>query len=146
MSGGFKIQEHTADIGIRVWAKTLPELFEEAAGAMISIIQDEKEKASEIRKTVHLDASSVDELLFRWLREILFLIENENVVYGRFHIETHNLAEKDADTYFLTANIQGTAFSKLRHEVCKEIKAVTRHGFYLKKNEPWWETSVLFDV
>jgi SHS2 domain-containing protein len=146
MSGGFKIQDHTADIGIRVWAKTLPELFEEAAGAMISILLDKKEEATEVQKSVRFDAPSVDELLFLWLREILFLIENENVVYAQFHIESHNLAEKDADTYFLSANLQGTAFSKLRHEVCKEIKAVTRHGFYLKKNEPWWETSVLFDV
>ena len=146
MSGGFKIQNHTADIGIRVWAKTLPELFEEAAGAMMSILLDKEDEAPENQKAVRLEAPSVDELLFHWLREILFLIENENVAYIEFHIENHNLAEKDADTYFLTANIQGTAFSKLRHEVCKEIKAVTRHGYYLKKNEPWWETSVLFDV
>ncbi len=146
MSGGFIIQEHTADIGVRVWAKTLAELFEEAAGAMISILLDKKDETPEIKKLFRLEALSVDELLFRWLREILFLIENENVVYVQFHIETHNLAENDADTYFLTANLQGITFSKLRHEVCKEIKAVTRHGFYLKKNEPWWETSVLFDV
>ena len=129
MSGGFKIQDHTADIGVRIWAKTLPE-----------------EEAAETQRTIRLEAPTVDELLFRWLREILFLIENENVIYVRFHVERHNLSERDVDTYFLTANPQGTAFSKLRHEVCKEIKAVTRHGYYLKKNEPWWETSVLFDV
>jgi SHS2 domain-containing protein len=146
MSSGFQILDHTADVGIRVWAKTVPKLFEEAAGAMRSILIEKAEDEPAISRSIRLEAETIEELFLRWLREILFLFEKERVVYTRFQFEKHNLTEKNATAYFLSANLRGFPFSKSGHEVCKEIKAVTRHGFYLKKNEPWWEASVLFDI
>ncbi|HDQ44331.1 MAG TPA: archease [bacterium] len=146
MGSGFKILNHTSDLGIRVWAKTQVQLFEEAAIAMLTILVEKPDEALGIEKKIRLEAESPGELLLLWLREILYLMENESVVYTQFQVESTNITEKDVSAYFLVANLGGFPSSKLRHEVCKEIKAVTRHGFYLRKNEPWWEASVLFDI
>lgn len=146
MSSGFKVLEHTGDVGVRIWAKTLGELFEEAARAMISLIVHTEENELQNERKLHLEANTIEELLLAWLKEVLFLIENESVIYRQFQVENTNFQEKDVTTYYIDAKISGNPFSNSRHDVCREIKAVTRHAFHLKENGPWWEASILFDV
>lgn len=146
MSSGYKVLEHTADAGVRVWAKTRKALFEEAAVAMVSLISESDDEELQNETRIHLESTTIEELLLAWLKEVLFLIENESVIYKQFQVENHNFQENDASTYYIDAKMFGIPFSKSRHEVCREIKAVTRHAFHLKENGPWWEASILFDV
>ncbi|MBN1781997.1 archease [bacterium] len=145
MSSGFKIVDHTADVGLKVWGTDGPELFREAAVAMMSQVVDLSTIESVQKQAISLKADTPEELLHRWLREILFLID-KGLVFNQFHIEKHNLSEKKAAPYFLEGYLVGESLDTTRHRICNEVKAVTRHNFYVKTKGPWWEANILLDV
>ena len=69
----YEILDHTADVLIRAYGKTLAEAFEHAAKAMFDIITDNSEIESMGQYTIELEAPNVDQLLVDWLSELLFL-------------------------------------------------------------------------
>ena len=146
MSGGFKVIEHTSDIGIKVWGRTTKELMEEAAIGMVSQIYDPiKVKEKEIRR-INCEADSIEELLYLWLKEILYLMETDDLLFHKFQIERDNFSFRNAGNFFMRASLYGEKRDSIRHDICNEIKAITRHGFYVKRKGPWWEGNLLFDV
>lgn len=146
MPSGFKVIEHTADFGLRVWAKQIEELFVEAARAFTSCIVDIDEVQNIERQTLHIEAESRDLLLHKMLREILFLQQQNEMVFTEFQVEKSNLNIPDVDTLNMDLVLCGEKLDPQRHTICREVKAVTYHDFYLKRNGPWWETSFIFDV
>jgi SHS2 domain-containing protein len=146
MNSGFKIIEHTSDIGIRVWGKTRKELFQEAARDMISLIVDLNGVKIEEERYFQIKAESVEELFLKWLREILYFLDLDGIVFRKFQIEKDNFADSDVKAYFISGLLRGEKINIERHEICTEIKAITRHEFYIKKKGPWWVANILFDV
>jgi SHS2 domain-containing protein len=138
--------EHTSDIGIKVWGRNTKELFEEAAKGMIAQMYDPALVQEREILFLNLEAESLEELLLRWLKEILFLIESEGYLFCRFQIEKDDFSLRNAKTTQIRASLHGERKDSIRHDICIEIKAVTRHGLYVKKNGPWWEGNILFDV
>ena len=146
MSGGYKPVDHMSDIGIKVWGRNAKELFEEAAQGMIAQIYDHSLVEEKEIIELELEAESIDELLLLWLKEILFLIESKGFLFCRFQIEKDNFSLRNAKTAQMQASLHGEMKDSTRHDICIEIKAVTRHGLYVKKNGPWWEGNILFDA
>lgn len=146
MSSGHKILDHTGDVGLKIWGADIPELFCEAAHAMCSLMVEGNTISNEQVFNIRVETSDKNELLLKWLKEILFIFETERVVFSKFQIENNNFNEADVSTYSLEAKAFGEPIDRTRHEICREIKAVTRHHFYIKKNGEWWEAAVLFDI
>ena len=145
MAGGYRLTDHTADLGIRVWGKNAPELFVEASKALMLQIVDMDTVEAVQPRTLKLKRASLDELLFNLLREILYLTDR-GWVFSQFQIENHNLSEKNVKFYFLEISALGEPIDTTRHEICNEIKAITRHNFYVKTKHPWFEANILLDV
>jgi SHS2 domain-containing protein len=146
LAGGFKLVDHTADLCIKAWGHTQKELFEEAASGMaIQIYDPVRVEEKEIQK-INIEAESIEELLLQWLKEILYRIEQNGILFRRFQIEKDNFTLRNEKTTHIQASLYGERLDPARHDICIEIKAVTRHGLYVKKNGPWWEGSILFDV
>jgi SHS2 domain-containing protein len=146
VSGGYKILEHTADLGLQVWGKTPEELFTEAAQAMLSLCVDLKSVAEKEAYPLRIEAGSLEDALHVLLREILSEMQIKSWIFCRFQIEKTNISKNGQKTYFLESKLWGEPIDQKRHDICLEIKAVTRHNFYVKRNHPWWEASILFDV
>ena len=146
MSSGHKIIDHTGDVGLKIWGSDIPELFSEAAHAMCALIIESETIQDEQTLDIRVESSDRNALLLKWLKELLYLFETERIVFSRFQIESCNFEEKDVSTYVLEAKAYGEPLDGARHEICKEIKAVTHHQFYIKKNGEWWESAVLFDI
>lgn len=146
MSSGFKIIEHTADVGIKVWAHTLKELFEESAIGMVSQMYDLTKVNALGSSPLSLQGETLEELFLLWLKEILFIIENEMRIFSAFQIEKENFSARNPKSLNIQALLKGEKLDFSRHDICKEIKGITRHGFYIKRNGPWWETNILFDI
>ena len=66
---------HTGDLGLLVYGRDLPTLFVHAAWAMFDVLSD----ASTIRPlqtlTVDVSATDLEDLLVRWLSELLYLYD-----------------------------------------------------------------------
>ncbi|HHS13879.1 MAG TPA: archease [bacterium] len=137
--------EHTADIGMTVRAKTRSALFCKAAEGMMSLILDLKTVRPLKTTTRFFDAQRGDLLLHDWLSEILFLFE-QGMAYAFFRVTGDNISRSESGNYRFQGILRGEPVDLSRHDICKEIKAVTRHDFSLQWNGNHWEAKMLFDV
>ena len=135
----YELIDHTADVGIKAYGKTLAEAFENAAKAMFNIITDSSEIESVGQYNIVLEAPDLNQLLVDWLSELLFLNTARNQVFGFFKIQ---LDEKNKK---LTATVFGEKFDLSKHKIGSEIKAVTYHMLEVKDKKPY-HVQVLFDI
>lgn len=136
----YEIIDHTADIGIKAYGKTLAEAFENAAKAMFDIITDKSEIESVGQYDIKLEAPSLEQLLVDWLSELLYLNSAYNLVFGFFKIIELN--EKKPSLY---AHVFGEKLNLSKHKIGTEIKAVTYHMLKVKNKKPYY-VQVLFDI
>lgn len=138
----FKIIDHTADIGIRVFGRTLEELFVNAAEGMRELVVSGKGDSPfslEGLSPFNITALDQNQLLVKWLQEILYLIDAKNLVPVNFAIS--KITENN-----LSAKVFTTPFDPKVHEARRQIKAVTYHDLQIKKVRGRFEVSVIFDI
>jgi len=135
----YELVDHTADVGIKAYGKTLAEAFEHAAQAMFDIITDHSEIESVGQYDIELDAPDLEQLVVDFLSELLFLHTAQNLVFGFFKIEL------DEKKNHLHSHVCGEPYRTSKHKVGTEIKAVTYHMLQVRKTRPY-EIQVLFDI
>jgi len=138
----YTLIEHTADIGIRVKAKNLKELFKNTALAMFEIMAEKKpntENRTPRTENVIIKqkADNLEELLVNWLNELLSLSATKELIFFKFKI---NKLDKNN----LEAEVSG--YEIKNYKVNTEIKAATYHQLKLEKNPSGWSAEVIFDV
>ncbi|MBK5092819.1 MAG: archease [Actinobacteria bacterium] len=135
----FKTIEHTADIGIEVEADTLGELFEGTAMAMLSLIVDPATVRDDVERELSLEAGDLEELLFIWLNELLFIMYADGLLFSKFEV-------KDVGDSRLVAVASGERLDRGRHRLDEEIKAATYHEMMVERLDEGWKARVIFDV
>ena len=136
----YEYLEHTADMGLLVRGKNLAELLRNAAQGLfetIAVIDTVDEVAlTEIRLT----AESVEELFVRWLDELIFRHETEEIFFKRADI--HQCSETE-----VSATVYGESVNFDKHEVYTEIKSTTYHQLEVRqKADGSWQAQVIFDL
>lgn len=135
---GYELLEHTADVGLRIWADDLDGLFAEAARAVVGVMgHGEGPEAGEV--TVALDAPDLDALLVDWLSEMLYVFEAKGIVPDRVDVRVSRdpwhlegiVAGPDAEAF-----VQGGP----------QVKAITYHGLEIRRGPEHLEAVVYVDV
>jgi SHS2 domain-containing protein len=132
----------TADIAFEATGRDLPELFSDAADAMMNVMIDNLDaiKPRETRP-IELSNDKIDMLLFDFLHELIYLKDAERLLLRVRHVQ---IDEKD-EKYFLNAKAAGEPLDAARHHQRADVKAVTLHDFSVEK-EDGWKTRVLLDI
>ncbi len=128
--------EHTADVGIRAYGRTVDELFEAAAEGMFSLIADLRAVRPKGEVEIHVTGEGLHRLFVNWLSELLVLHETQNVLLAKFEAK---VSENRAD-----GRAWGERIDKGRHELKLAIKAVTTHR--LRVDPKAGVAEVIFDV
>lgn len=132
----FEELEHTADVGIRAYGKTLEELFANAAAGMFSLITDLASVRVVGEYKVRVEARDAKALLFDFLSELLFLHQTEKVLLSEFDVAVGpNSAE---------ARVRGERIDRTRHALHMDVKAVTYHAMILDPGQG--VAQVIFDI
>lgn len=139
MTKGYEFIDHTADICVKAFGKTLSECFENAAIGMFDIITDSSTIQEMGEYTIELVSEDLEQLLVDFLSELLFLHSSRNIVFGSFNVEI------DLDKAILKAVITGEELDTSKHKMGVEIKAVTYHMLEVSNKEPFF-VQVLFDI
>lgn len=135
----FKTIEHTADIGIEVEASTLPELFEGAAYAVMSLLAEPEAIEQKATRRTALEAGDLDELMFMWLNELLFILDSEGLVFSGFEVAVEGSS--------LSAVLLGEPIDRKKHSLKTEVKAATYHELHVGRSEEnVWLARVILDV
>jgi len=136
---GFRLLEHTADMGIEAWGGSLEGLFEAAAAGLNFLMFGETRALATQSATVSLMANDEMELLVAWLNEIIYHVEVKHLVPAEFLVER-------VESGRLQARIGGERFDASRHLVERQAKAVTYHQVLLEQRPGGWHARVYVDL
>lgn len=139
--GTIEVFDHTADVGLRIRADSLDDLFRTAAEALFDYVVANRD-AVQVRQidALSLGAESSTDLLADWLSELIFRSETQHVLYTRFDVRVA------ADGLSLSAEVGGEPMDRDRHILDHEVKAVTRHGLSLEAQSGGWVAEVILDI
>lgn len=130
---------HTADLGLRVRAGDLDELFADAAAGLFSLVVNDVPSdpdAAEYR--FEIEGSRLDLLLLDWLNELLYVFDSERMVLGSFEVEVGSEG--------LRATARAQSLDPDRHGLLREVKAITYHGLKVEQDGEQWLAEVIVDI
>lgn len=148
MRKDFEILPHTADMKIRVYGKTLEELF---AHALVGMFQAARPIAPEclydahdrlvcprlsIERDIGVNSSDVDSLLVDFLSHALYLSDVHNEAY--LQVTINSLSPQK-----IAARLYGVSIIGFQEA---EIKAVTYHDLAIVQSNGIWQTDIVFDI
>lgn len=140
----YRTFEHTADLGIETWGIDLAEVFSNAAKALFSEMTRRSLPEPKVGPIdIKVEASDLEDLLVRWLSELLFLSETKKITFTRFvilNIEKINSEEKIK----LEAKVWGVDFSEATPELA--VKAITYHALKIEKTENGFLARFVADI
>ncbi|MEA3476010.1 MAG: archease [Candidatus Cloacimonadota bacterium] len=136
----YRFIDHTADLSVEFFGKTIEELFVNSALSLSEIVFNATQ--SEIRNTIgkiHLNFSAKDlaVLYIDFLREILFQINTNFRYFYNIDIDKFLNNEISISCYYHTLNLD---------KIAQEIKAVTYHNIGIKKEKGIYSAVVTFDI
>lgn len=135
----YEILDHTADLGLRIRAAKLSELFEAAAAALGEQLVDLSPSEADRKQRISVTGEDWADLLINWLRELLALWHLEGKV-----VTTASCL--DLLPYTLTADLVLASFNPKIHAPNQEIKAVTYHQLDVSPCDDGWQATVIFDL
>jgi len=127
----YKFLEHTADAKFQAFGKTLEEAFSNAALAMFSIMIEPSKVKNKIKKEFEVTGKDKKSLLYKFLEEILFLLDTEGFVLNK--VEKLEISENKLKAVLAGDNIKS-------YKLSGDVKAVTYNDMEIK--EPSLEKNV----
>ncbi|MDP6923428.1 MAG: archease [Candidatus Scalindua sp.] len=131
----------TADVAIESRGDTLEELFTASAMATFEVMADTCSIQPETKKTLQLENSEVDGLLFDWLAEIIYLKDSESMLFGKYNLKI----TKDTN-YQLDAEIRDEEINQSKHDLRCDVKAITFHLFEVYQKDGKWISRFILDI
>jgi len=131
----FEFLDHTADIKIKAYGKDMEELFENLALAVTTYMSKGKKILSSKKKIIKIKAQDSDALLYKFIDEILFLVDAKNFVISKTKLKI-----KDNQ---LTAEFLG---DDVKNYHLDHVKAPTYAEMYIKKTPSGFEAQLVLDV
>ena len=135
----FEILDHTADIGLIVYGRDLPTLFQNAGEAFFHLITDLKKVRDRTERRIRIGRKDLNFLLVDWLNELLYLHDVENLLFKKFKVES--VGEEG-----LKAAARGEPFQEGLHVIKTQVKAVTYHQIEVRKEKQGWKARVILDL
>lgn len=134
------LEDVTADIGFIIYGKNLNELFENAAIAMFEVMIDLNNIECKIERKVEINAIDLESLMYKWLNELLYFVDFENLAFSKFEV---NVDEKNLK---LEAKCKGEKIDRNKHKIGTLVKACTYHQLKIWKENEIWKAKVILDI
>jgi SHS2 domain-containing protein len=130
-----------ADIAYEAYGKDLNELFENAAMAIFELSANLSTVDAKEKLEFSLENEKIENLLYDFLSEILFLKDSRYMVFKKVKVEI-----KKNQKYYLKTVLQGDTINPQKQQLENDIKAVTMHMFEVKKEKGIWKATIVVDI
>ena len=132
-----------ADVAFIASGKTLNEMLKSAALAVTNtMVKDLKSVKSKVEKNFVIEAKDAENLLFKFLQEIIFYKDAESLLLSNFTLKT----KKNGKEYQLSVKAKGEKINMKKHDLSVDVKAVTFHMFEVKGTKAGWKARVILDI
>ena len=128
--------DHTADMMVKAFGKTLEECFANAAFALFDQTVDLSNIGTDEETDIRVSGIDDEDRLYSFLSEMLFIEDADNLILKEFEVSF------DGDDVICHA--KGETLDRSKHRIRSEIKAVTYHMMEIDRETP--SVTVLFDV
>jgi len=131
--------DHTGDLGVVVTGATLPDLFAAAGALLADLIYEPVGVSERQERGVALEAATSEDLMVRWLNELIYLWEVKKFLWRTVEVEM-------AGENRLAARLRGEVFEADRHVPRRGLKAATYHQLRISREGDDWSARIIFDV
>jgi len=140
---GFEfIEGATSDLAFRAYGSTLEAAFAAAAQALLAATVEEPEAVERReRRVLELEEPDLELLLARFLNELVYLRDAEDLLLHPEHVEI----ACDGSAH-LHAQLAGEQVDRARHALASDVKAATAHGLGVTKTTEGWTATATLDV
>ena len=138
---GYRFIDHTADVAFEALGKSAGELFENSAYAVFETMVDTGTIDADQEFEIVLSAPDIEQLLFDFLSELVFLKDAECTV-----LKTFRVSVTGGDDWSLAAHVCGETVNPEKHELRVDVKAVTLHKFSVKETDDGFRAFVILDI
>jgi SHS2 domain-containing protein len=105
----------------------------------MSVIAGESKIGMSQERSVFIPATDRENLMVRWLTEILYLYDAEKFLTGDVKFEILS------DTS-LKATVLGELHDSAKHELKLDVKAITYHQLKIEERNGFWIARVFIDI
>jgi len=133
----YKFLEHTADVKFRAFGKTLEEAFSNSALALVETMTRNIKIKPRIKKNISVSGSDLENLLYNFLEEFLFLFDSERFVFAK--IEKIEIKDNKLEAEILGDNADN-------YNISNDVKAVTYNSMFVKIETGKVTIQVVLDV
>ncbi|MCM8767634.1 MAG: archease [Candidatus Omnitrophica bacterium] len=137
MSKNIEIINHTADIGIKVYGKTIEELFINSLKGLYKIMGIKLDGTESIVE-INIQEEEYENLIVKFLNEIIYYAETKKIAGEIEQLKV----ERKGNKYNLFIKL----IMKKIKSMEKEIKAATYHNLKIEKIADMYKTTIIFDL
>ncbi len=135
-------EEAIADIGIKVTANTLSELFMDACLSIAHLMTKVEDLDDLMQKAIQFEEKSLDLLLHTLLEEMVYLKDAE-----LFFVKSVDLhVDEIEEGYAVKGKFVGDLFDPEVDHIGNDIKAITMHDFYVRQEGKTWVAHFIIDI
>ena len=128
---------HTSEIGLRVRADALEQLFACCAQAMFGLLRVLPNRTGPaIRHNVTINSIDGESLMVDWLSELLYLYETTGALFSDCIILRWTATHLEAQVTGYPPNAPPAV----------HVKAVTYHQLHIQANADGWTAQIYFDI
>ena len=120
----YKFLSHTADAKFQAFGNSLEGCFENSAYAMKELICGKIKIRNKIQKKIKIHGNDMNNLLYNFLEEFLYLLDAENFIFAR-------ISKIDISPGRLVAELIGDDASN--YKICNDVKAITYNEMKVEK-------------
>jgi SHS2 domain-containing protein len=125
------ILDHTADGKFMAFGQTLEEAYAHSALAVASLMWDWQKIEKRVTFPIDVLGSDLEQLLVRFLEEILYLLDTENFLLGA--VDGVKI-EKKPEGFGLQASFSGDQGAH-KYEIFGSVKAITYNEMKIRKDD-----------
>ncbi len=145
--GSIEFLDHPADVYIRVTADTILDMYATAGKALFETMTATEALEPRVEREVGAEGYDMENLLYRWLEELLALYYTENIMCRDVFVDEIIVRRVgDEEEYVIRGRCRGETFDPERHEPRVEVKAVTYSLMRIVKDEKGWLAEFVLDI
>ena len=133
----YEFLEHTADVKLKAYGKTIEEAFCNSAYALKEKIIGKKIVLKKIKKEIKVAGKDNEKLLYNFLEEFLYLLDAKDFIFSKIN-------KINIEGNKLTAEISGDKASS--YKFSNSVKAITYNEIFVKKDKNNIICQVVLDV
>jgi SHS2 domain-containing protein len=136
------VEGATGDLAFVARGPTPEAMFAAAAEALLAAtVEDPERVGGAVRRPVSLEEADLDLLLLRWLDELIWRRDAEQLLAraGRLSVR------REGESWRLEGELQGEPMGP-GHRLRTDVKAATAHGLRVGEVGTGWEARVTLDV